>query len=113
MLLTHAIADAGVAYMSIAQWVAHWLRLLHSTMVRALRRAAGDVLAAGPLPQHVAFVMDGNRRFADRLRMPVDAGHQHGYSKVGSVCRPEPTAKSVHFHCVAYEAACPCRHHVT
>ena len=82
MLITKAIVAAGLAYMTIAQWVAECLRLMHSSTMRTLQRAAGGVLAAGPLPQHVAFVMDGNRRFADQLRVPVDAGHRHGYSKV-------------------------------
>ena len=68
--------------MLTAEWVGDWVRLVQSGVVRALQRAAGGVLTAGPLPRHVAFVMDGNRRFADRLCMPVDAGHQQGYSKV-------------------------------
>ena len=84
MTVTNRIVNAAIVYMSIAQWVAQWLRMLHSSTVHALQRAAGSVLSAGPLPQHVAFVMDGNRRFADRLHVPVDAGHQHGYSKVCS-----------------------------
>ena len=84
MTVTNTIVNAAIAYMSMAQWVAQWLRMLHSSTVHALQRGAGSVLSAGPLPQHVAFVMDGNRRFADRLRMPVDAGHQQGYSKVCS-----------------------------
>ena len=58
------------------------VRMLYSWMMRTAQRAAGGIVASGPLPKHVAFVMDGNRRFADRLRKPVDAGHQQGYTKV-------------------------------
>ena len=73
-------------------WVAEHVRLVYTWTVRAAQRAASGILAAGPLPKHVAFVMDGNRRFADRVRMPIGAGHQQGYSKVlrdprsGSLC---------------------------
>jgi len=98
MQIKNTIVNAAIVHMSIARWVAQWLRRLHASMVHALQRAAGSVLAAGPLPQHVAFVMDGNRRFADRLRMPVDAGHQHGYSKVCSTCSSSfcPSSKNCH-----------------
>ncbi len=62
--------------------VAEYVRMLCSWITNTAQRAAGGIVASGPLPKHVAFVMDGNRRFADRVRMPVDAGHQQGYSKV-------------------------------
>ncbi|KAH7387841.1 hypothetical protein KP509_16G044700 [Ceratopteris richardii] len=37
------------------------------------------IIAAGPMPTHIAFIMDGNRRFADRLRVDRRIGHSHGY----------------------------------
>ncbi|KAK9815737.1 hypothetical protein WJX72_008740 [[Myrmecia] bisecta] len=42
----------------------------------------GAVLRAGPIPQHVAFIMDGNRRFAERLHLERFSGHQMGYQKL-------------------------------
>ncbi|EPQ57752.1 Di-trans-poly-cis-decaprenylcistransferase [Gloeophyllum trabeum ATCC 11539] len=38
-----------------------------------------SVLAAGPIPKHVAFVMDGNRRYARRKHAPVQQGHSEGF----------------------------------
>ncbi|KZT23921.1 Di-trans-poly-cis-decaprenylcistransferase [Neolentinus lepideus HHB14362 ss-1] len=38
-----------------------------------------SVLAAGPIPQHVAFVMDGNRRYARRKHAKVQQGHSDGF----------------------------------
>jgi len=33
----------------------------------------------GPVPQHVAFVMDGNRRFARENRIETVEGHNMGF----------------------------------
>ena len=44
-----------------------------------------QALQAGPLPQHIAFVMDGNRRYADRQHWERVAGHRLGYYKVQNV----------------------------
>ncbi|TFK46619.1 Di-trans-poly-cis-decaprenylcistransferase [Heliocybe sulcata] len=38
-----------------------------------------NVLAAGPIPKHVAFVMDGNRRYARRKQAKVQQGHSDGF----------------------------------
>jgi undecaprenyl pyrophosphate synthase len=62
--------------------VGEHVRMLCSWIMRTAQRAAGGIVASRPLSKHVAFVMDGNRRLTDRVRMPVDAGHQQGYSKV-------------------------------
>jgi ditrans,polycis-polyprenyl diphosphate synthase len=37
------------------------------------------VLSAGPIPKHVAFVMDGNRRYARRNQKNVIEGHSEGF----------------------------------
>ena len=47
-----------------------------------LRQGIGTVLKAGPIPSHVAFIMDGNRRFADRVQAgDRAAGHSKGFLK--------------------------------
>jgi len=55
---------------------AYWLR--DQTFDR-IRRALLAVLRAGPIPQHVAFVMDGNRRYARIKGMKVIQGHVDGF----------------------------------
>ncbi|KAI0636762.1 Di-trans-poly-cis-decaprenylcistransferase [Trametes polyzona] len=38
-----------------------------------------SILAAGPIPQHVAFILDGNRRYARSKGMQVKQGHTDGF----------------------------------
>jgi ditrans,polycis-polyprenyl diphosphate synthase len=53
----------------------------------ALRRVAAAVLRAGPVPRHVAFIMDGNRRFADAHGWERAQGHARGFDRVRSCSR--------------------------
>ncbi|KAI9806152.1 MAG: cis-prenyltransferase [Piccolia ochrophora] len=45
---------------------------------RQLRELLIGALRQGPIPQHVAFVMDGNRRFAKSHQIEVVEGHNLG-----------------------------------
>lgn len=40
---------------------------------------------AGPMPKHVAFIMDGNRRFARKKNMECLKGHMQGFNKLAEV----------------------------
>ena len=40
----------------------------------------------GPIPQHVAFVMDGNRRFARSHKIETVEGHNLGFEALAKVC---------------------------
>ncbi|KAK9455716.1 Decaprenyl diphosphate synthase-like protein [Dipodascopsis uninucleata] len=44
-----------------------------------------SVLRTGPVPQHVAFVMDGNRRFAKRRKLEVREGHSAGFESLAHI----------------------------
>jgi ditrans,polycis-polyprenyl diphosphate synthase len=50
------------------------------------RRWITDCLLQGPQPRHIAFVMDGNRRFASRTKQLTIEGHRFGYYKVAARC---------------------------
>ncbi|KAF5391454.1 hypothetical protein D9757_001887 [Collybiopsis confluens] len=58
----------------LLQWI-----LEKSQATRLAQRLLLWVLAAGPIPQHVAFVMDGNRRYARSKGKIVQEGHGDGY----------------------------------
>ena len=43
-------------------------------------------------PNHIAFIMDGNRRFAKTNKIPKLGGHQSGFDKLAEVCCFMPKA---------------------
>lgn len=49
------------------------------------RRCLFSVLSFGPIPNHIAFIMDGNRRYAKRMQ--IGTGHRVGFSALISVLR--------------------------
>ena len=51
------------------------------------QRALCAVVATGPVPKHVAFIMDGNRRFARQRGWIVADGHRLGYDKLEEALR--------------------------
>lgn len=52
------------------------------TWTSALRSLLIRLLQLGPIPRHVAFIMDGNRRFAQVKGVVVAKGHEEGFSKL-------------------------------
>ena len=40
------------------------------------------ILKCGQIPSHVAFIMDGNRRFAKEKQLQKIEGHVHGFEKL-------------------------------
>jgi ditrans,polycis-polyprenyl diphosphate synthase len=55
--------------------------------LRWWQKLACRVVSAGPLPRHVAFIMDGNRRYARARGMAVADGHRLGYGKLEETLR--------------------------
>ncbi|CAK8566869.1 unnamed protein product [Lathyrus sativus] len=52
-----------------------------------LRRCIFSVLSIGPLPSHISFNMDGNRRYAKRRNLVEGDGHKAGFSALMSILR--------------------------
>ncbi|KAJ6405751.1 hypothetical protein OIU84_013668 [Salix udensis] len=47
-------------------------------LVRFVRKSMIHVISVGPMPDHVAFIMDGNRRFARKHNLSEAAGYRIG-----------------------------------
>lgn len=52
-----------------------------------LERIAAKVLKAGPIPKHVAIIMDGNRRYARKRHVERQEGHSQGFEKLAETLR--------------------------
>lgn len=50
-----------------------------------VHRVCQKILKSGPIPKHVAFIMDGNRRFAVKNHMERAEGHFKGFDKLAEV----------------------------
>jgi ditrans,polycis-polyprenyl diphosphate synthase len=53
--------------------------MLPTFLIPLVRRSVASILGIGPIPQHVAFIMDGNRRYAERHHLRTLHGHSYGY----------------------------------
>ncbi|KAL0940878.1 dehydrodolichyl diphosphate synthase [Colletotrichum truncatum] len=53
--------------------------------INQMRELLIGALKQGPIPQHVAFEMDGNRRYARGKRMETIEGHHHGFEALARV----------------------------
>jgi ditrans,polycis-polyprenyl diphosphate synthase len=51
---------------------------LETLLIRGLRQE-------GAVPEHVAFIMDGNRRYARKHNMPIARGHMLGLEAMEKV----------------------------
>ncbi|XP_022971913.1 dehydrodolichyl diphosphate synthase 6 [Cucurbita maxima] len=70
-------------------WINFWVVLnqIIERVTSFFRRCAFNVLSMGSIPIHVAFIMDGNRRFAKKKKLAEGAGHRFGYLSLVSMLK--------------------------
>ncbi|KAM3935862.1 dehydrodolichyl diphosphate synthase complex subunit DHDDS isoform 1-T2 [Leptodactylus fuscus] len=61
-----------------------WIRDKELSLIE---RLCANVLKAGPVPKHVAFIMDGNRRYAKKCHVERQEGHSQGFEKLAETLR--------------------------
>lgn len=54
----------------------------HACSQNALHRYSRYALKQGAIPKHIAFIMDGNRRYARQKSMAVGYGHSLGFERL-------------------------------
>ena len=59
-----------------------------------VRQVLIGALKQGPIPEHVAFVMDGNRRYAKSHQIETLEGHSLGFEALARVCRHQRSSHS-------------------
>lgn len=57
------------------------------------------IIRTGQVPKHVAFIMDGNRRYANKENLAKGEGHVRGYAFLKKVYRPCTS----HILCFTYD----------
>ena len=55
-----------------------------------LRNLLVAAISQGPVPRHIALVMDGNRRFARNKQIETVEGHNLGFEALAKVRRNGP-----------------------
>lgn len=64
-----------------------FLQLLLNFLYYLFRLIISLIIKCGPVPSHVAFIMDGNRRWAEEHKLQKSKGHHFGYQKLEEVRR--------------------------
>ncbi|KAJ2902010.1 Decaprenyl diphosphate synthase-like protein [Zalerion maritima] len=54
-------------------------------LITQLRELLIGALSKGPIPQHVAFIMDGNRRYARSHKIETIEGHSRGFEALARI----------------------------
>ncbi|KAI1317848.1 cis-prenyltransferase [Mortierella claussenii] len=56
-----------------------------NSLSRFMRTVAIKALQSGPIPQHIGFIMDGNRRYGRKIHVGNDRGYYLGYDTLGKL----------------------------
>lgn len=60
---------------------------LFGSLVSLMRQFMFGVISIGPIPNHIAFILDGNRRYAKKCSLEEGAGHKAGFLSLMSLLK--------------------------
>lgn len=73
-------------YLKRVSFIMLFLQQLFHSFWKLLMSCLLKTLQLGPMPRHVGFIMDGNRRFAKQRALQTFKGHELGFSQLENVC---------------------------
>lgn len=74
-----------VLYLVLLSLLSLLIPQLSSLFTKTLISLVIKIISIGPIPNHIAFIMDGNRRFAKNRGHQIKAGHLAGFQKLEAV----------------------------
>uniref|UniRef100_A0A6I8NT78 ditrans,polycis-polyprenyl diphosphate synthase [(2E,6E)-farnesyldiphosphate specific] n=1 Tax=Ornithorhynchus anatinus TaxID=9258 RepID=A0A6I8NT78_ORNAN len=74
--------DGGPGSCGPAGGTMSWIREGELSLIE---RLCANIIKAGPMPKHIAFIMDGNRRYAQKCQVERQQGHSQGFDKLAEV----------------------------
>ncbi|KAK9040966.1 hypothetical protein V6N11_016099 [Hibiscus sabdariffa] len=60
---------------------------IYGCLVSLLQKCIFRILSVGPMPNHIAFIMDGNRRYSKRCNSMEGSVHKAGFSVLKSMLK--------------------------
>ncbi|XVE72949.1 hypothetical protein DITRI_Ditri11bG0078500 [Diplodiscus trichospermus] len=60
---------------------------IYDNLLSFFQKCIFFVLSVGAIPNHIAFIMDGNRRYTERCNLMEGAGHKVGFSALMSMLK--------------------------
>ena len=81
-----AIGKVSRVSKSTASTVRDWILRCRTYWDTKATELVFGILAAGPIPGHIAIIMDGNRRYAQKTHVTVEQGYIEGVLLLEQVC---------------------------
>ncbi|KAG6387690.1 hypothetical protein SASPL_152882 [Salvia splendens] len=72
---------------SILEHVREAMERLFGSSVSYIRRCLFRVLSVGPVPSHLAFILDGNRRYARKWNLGEGMGNRAGFLSLMTIMK--------------------------
>lgn len=77
---------------TVSNVLTHYTTSIQYHLNNWYRKILINILKSGPIPKHLAFIMDGNRRYARKGNLATEVGHRSGGE----------TLKNVYINCLNY-----------
>lgn len=80
-------SSIDLAIQAMGQRTDGLLSSLFGSTVSLIRQFIFKVICIGPIPNHIAFILDGNRRYAKKCSLEEGAGHKAGFLSLMSMLK--------------------------